>query len=124
MREVNLEPHPPRTTAAQPAVAARAQIRAPRRNDGAALHRLISECPPLDVDALYAYLLLCEHFSDTCVVAESAGGRIDGVVSAYLPPNRPDVIFAWQVAVDSRARGQRLGRAMLGELLQRPGLAH
>lgn len=124
MREVNLEPNSPITTAARPAAAARAQFRAPRRSDGAALHRLISECPPLDVNSLYAYLLLCEHFSDTCVVAESAGGRIDGFVSAYLPPNRPDVIFVWQVAVHSRARGQRLGRAMLGELLQRPGLAH
>jgi len=116
---------PQPSTAVQPAAASlRLQLRAPRRSDGAALHRLVSECPPLDVNSLYAYLLLCEHFSATCVVAESAGGRIDGFISAYLPPARPDVIFVWQVAVHSRARGQRLGRAMLRELLQRKELGH
>ena len=76
--------------------------------DGAALHRLISECPPLDLNSLYAYLLLAEHFSDTCVLAESAGGRIDGFISAYVLPDRPDVLFVWQVAVHARARGHRL----------------
>ena len=92
--------------------------------DGAALHRLISECPPLDLNSLYAYLLLAEHFSDTCVLAESAGGRIDGFISAYVLPDRPDVLFVWQVAVHARARGHRLGRAMLRELLRRKGLEH
>ena len=57
---------------------------------------------------LYAYLLLAEHFSDTCVLAESAGGRIDGFISAYVLPDRPDVLFVWQVAVHARARGHRL----------------
>src|SRR3546814_14353168 len=111
---------PQLSSAVQPAAASqRLQLRAPRRSDGAALHRLVSEWPPLDVNSLYAYLLLCEHFSATCVVAESAGGRTDGFVSAYLPPARPDVIFVWQVAVHSRARGQRLASAILCELLQR-----
>ena len=70
--------------------------------------------------SLYAYLLLAEHFSDTCVLAESAGGRIDGFISAYVLPDRPDVLFVWQHA----ARGHRLGRAMLRELLRRKGLEH
>jgi L-2,4-diaminobutyric acid acetyltransferase len=92
--------------------------------DGAAIHRLISECPPLDLNSVYAYLLLCEHFRDTCVVAESGGGSIDGFVSAYIPPSAPHLLFVWQVAVHDRARGQRLARAMLHHLLRRPGLAH
>ncbi|MCD0502457.1 diaminobutyrate acetyltransferase [Bordetella petrii] len=113
------------SSAVQPAAGtSNVHLRPPRRTDGAALHRLIAECPPLDVNSLYAYLLLCEHFSATCVVAESAGGRIDGFISAYMPPARPDVIFVWQVAVHSRARGQRLGRTMLRELLQRKELEH
>jgi len=78
----------------------------------------------LDLNSLYAYLLLCEHFSHTCVVAESAGGCIDGFISAYVPPARPTVIFIWQVAVHARARGQRLGRTMLNELLRRQELEH
>ena len=88
-------------------------LREPRRKDGAAIHQLISECPPLDVNSLYAYLLLCEHNRGTCVLAESAGGRIDGFISAYVLVDKPDVLFVWQVAVHTRARGQRLGRAML-----------
>lgn len=118
-------PTPLHLAAEQPAASDSClQFRPPRRTDGAAIHRLITECPPLDVNSLYAYLLLCEHFSETCVVAESRGGGIDGFISAYVPPNRPDVIFIWQVAVHTRARGQRLGRAMLRALLQREALKH
>ena len=113
------------SSAVAPAVRAQTHtMRLPDRKDGAAIHRLISECPPLDLNSLYAYLLLCEHFSDTSVIAESAGGRIDGFISAYVIPTRPDVLFVWQVAVHARARGHRLARAMLRELLQRKGLAH
>lgn len=97
-------------------------FRTPRRADGAAIHRLISQCPPLDVNSVYAYLLLCEHFRHTCIVAES-GGRIDGFISAYLPPGRDDTLFIWQVAVHDRARGRRLAGAMLDQLLERPALA-
>lgn len=98
-------------------------FRVPRAADGAAIHRLVGECPPLDLNSVYAYLLLCEHFRDTCVVAESPGGSIDGFVSAYIPPGQPDRIFIWQVAVHARARGQALARRMLRELLRRPALA-
>lgn len=124
MRGVDLSSPQPASAAPSATPFTRLQFRQPRRTDGAALHRLVSECPPLDVNSLYAYLLLCEHFSATCVVAESGGGRIDGFISAYVPPTRPDVIFVWQVAVHARARGQRLGRAMLRELLQREDLKH
>ncbi|AZW17774.1 diaminobutyrate acetyltransferase [Bordetella hinzii] len=99
------------------------QMRAPRLADGPAIHRLVADCPPLDLNSLYAYLLLCEHHSATCVVAESAGGRIDGFISAYQPPTRPDVLFVWQVAVHESARGQKLARGMLKALLQRDALS-
>jgi len=94
-------------------------FRTPRRADGAAIHRLIAQCPPLDLNSVYAYLLLCEHHRDTCVVAETDGG-IAGFVSAYAPPGRGDTIFIWQVAVHDRARGRRLAGSMLDHLLGRP----
>ena len=47
-----------------------------------------------------------------------------GFVSGYLVPQRPEVLFVWQVAVDQRARGQGLGKAMLRHILMRPALAH
>jgi len=100
---------------------AAAVLRRPGRSDAAGVHRLVADCPPLDLNSVYAYLLLCEHFRDTCVVA-CHGKRIDGFVSAYVPPGRPDLLFIWQVAVHGRARGQSLGKAMLRELLARPAL--
>jgi len=94
---------------------------APRLNDAAAIHRLVDACKPLDLNSTYAYLLLCEHFAETCVRAEKAG-RTVGFVSAYLPPQHNDVIFVWQVAVAQEMRGQGLARAMLLDLLARPVL--
>lgn len=93
-------------------------LRAPLLRDAAAIHQLIADCPPLDLNSEYLYLLLSEHFSQTCVVAQN-GEQIDGFISAYFPPDRPDVLFVWQVAVHQRARGQRLGQAMLEHLKQR-----
>jgi L-2,4-diaminobutyric acid acetyltransferase len=63
-------------------------LRKPDRSDGADLHALIASCPPLDLNSRYAYLLLCEHHADTCVVAE-LNGRLVGAVTAYFLPACP-----------------------------------
>ena len=96
-------------------------LRVPRIDDAPLVHRLIKECPPLDLNSIYTYLLLAEHFSHTCVLAEG-NGMLDGYISAYIPPTKPDVLFVWQVAVHPRARGRGLGQRMLQRLLERPGL--
>lgn len=90
----------------------------PTAADGAAVHALVARCKPLDLNSTYAYLLLCEHYADTCVCA-LAGERLVGFVSAYRPPRKPDVIFVWQVAVDPAMRGKALACTMLRELLGR-----
>ena len=100
------------------AICDRLTLRQPERRDGAMLHDLIAACPPLDLNSRYAYLLLCEHFAQTCVIAES-DGAIVGAVTAYIPPGRPDTLFVWQVAVAPRMRGRKLGTRMLDYLLQR-----
>lgn len=125
-RTPNPTPPLPETPSALPDGLARentALLRAPCKTDGYAIYQLIAKCPPLDLNSVYAYLLLCEHFSNTCVVAQSAHG-LDGFISAYIHPTRQDVLFVWQVAVHERARGQGLGRKMLQNLLQRPELAN
>lgn len=94
-------------------------LRVPTKQDGQAIHQLIKQCPPLDLNSVYTYLLLCEHFQQTCVVAE-IDGQLCGFVSAYLHPQHPDVLFVWQVAVHERARGMGLGKQMLTSLLNRP----
>lgn len=97
----------------------RVSLRVPTRQDGQAIHQLIKQCPPLDLNSVYTYLLLCEHFQQTCVVAE-IDGELCGFVSAYIHPDRSDVLFVWQVAVHEQARGTGLGRSMLQALLGRP----
>ncbi|HUH86703.1 MAG TPA: diaminobutyrate acetyltransferase [Pusillimonas sp.] len=99
------------------------KLRLPDKADASSIHRLIEQCPPLDLNSIYTYLLLSEHFAQTCVVADGPLG-LDGYISSYIPPNKPDVLFVWQVAVHERARGQSLGRRMLSELLARPQLTH
>lgn len=94
----------------------RTVLRKPSKEDGAAIWSLIKRCKPLDENSMYCNLLQCDHFSDTCIVAE-----IDGVISAwvsgYVPPTEPDCLFVWQVAVSPEARGRGMGGKMLKALL-------
>ncbi|MHA3903126.1 diaminobutyrate acetyltransferase [Castellaniella sp. WN] len=103
---------------AGPAPNGRARLRPPARADGPALRSLVARCPPLDLNSVYLYLLLTEHFSDTCILAEDEDGLL-GMVSGYRIPGRDDALFVWQVAVDPRARGRGLGLDMLLGLLSR-----
>lgn len=96
-------------------------LRIPASSDAYAIHELVADCPPLDLNSIYSYLLLCEHFTTTCVLA-TVDGEPQGFVSAYIPPAKPDVLFVWQVAVHARNRGQGLGRLMLASLLARTDL--
>lgn len=92
-------------------------LRQPERRDGAKLHDLVAACPPLDLNSRYAYLLLCEHFAQTSVIAESDGAVV-GAITAYVPPAQPDTLFVWQVAVAPQLRGRQLGTRMLEHLRQ------
>lgn len=95
-------------------------LRVPRPTDGAALHQLVANCPPLDPNSLYCNLVQCSHFADTAVAAE-VDGKLVGFISGYTPPGKPDTLFVWQVAVDASMRGQGLGGKMLNELVERTG---
>ena len=95
------------------------RLRAPELDDGSAVWELIRACGPLDENSMYCNFLQCDHFADTCVVAE-LDGEIVGWVSAYIPPSEPETLFVWQVAVHEKTRGMGLGKAMLRELIDRP----
>ena len=92
---------------------------APGADDGPDVHALIAACPPLDQNSVYCNLLQCTHFADTCV-AVKRDGRLVGWVSGHRPPNEPDVLFVWQVAVASEARGLGLAGRMIAHILERP----
>lgn len=92
-------------------------LRHPHVEDGAALWDLARDCG-LDLNSPYAYLLLAHDFAETCLVAE-AEGRLVGFVTGYRPPERPDVVFVWQVGVAPDARGRGLGLALVDALVER-----
>ncbi|MBC52730.1 MAG: diaminobutyrate acetyltransferase [Gammaproteobacteria bacterium] len=92
------------------------QLRTPTSEDGAPVHNLIRKSAFLDDNSLYCYLAICTHFSQTSVVA-TMGDDIVGLVTAYIPPQQPDTLFVWQVAVDTVAQKQGLAGRMLNAIL-------
>lgn len=93
-------------------------LRRPHGSDALAIRRIVAETGVLDLNSTYAYLLLATDFADTSIVAE-IGGRIQGFITGYQPPRRPEVLFVWQVAVAPAARGMGLAAAMLDYLSDR-----
>lgn len=93
--------------------------RKPTVTDGTLIHTLIANCPPLDTNSLYCNLLQCRDFADTSIVASTEQGDIAGFISGYIPPQRPDTLFIWQVALDRRYRGQGIAQQMLTRLFKR-----
>ncbi|MFB9188477.1 diaminobutyrate acetyltransferase [Vibrio ostreicida] len=95
---------------------------APSAEDGDDIFRLISACPPLDVNSSYCNFLQSTHFSRTCVIARY-GQEVAGFISAYCKPDEPSTLFVWQVAVGKPFRGRGLAMTMLDQLLGRASLS-
>jgi L-2,4-diaminobutyric acid acetyltransferase len=91
-------------------------IRTARKEDGAALWQLVKESGVLDLNSAYAYIIMGEYFSDTCLVAEMNGHPI-GFVNAFRPPSDPRTIFVWQIGVSKAGRGMGIGNRLLTHLV-------
>jgi len=112
------------TSSGLAAAIAGAVLRAPARGDGAAFWRLARDSGTLELNSAYAYVLWCERFADTSVLAE-VDGRPAGFVCGFRPPRQPDTLFVWQVAVGEGWRGRGLARGMIAAILDRePGLRY
>lgn len=93
--------------------------RHPNAEDGLAVHQLVSQCPPLDQNSVYCNLLQCSDFAQTSMAACNEQGQIIGFVSGYQPPQRPDTLFIWQVALHPDYRGAGIARTLLATLFDR-----
>lgn len=92
-------------------------LRRPHRTDGAAMWKLAQGA--VDTNSPYSYLMLCEYFAASCVVAER-DGEVIGFVTGFRPPEDPSTLFIWQIVVGPAARGLGLGSRMLDHLADRP----
>lgn len=91
-------------------------IRNPKPTDAISVHNLIRASAFVDDNSPYLYLLVCSHFAQTSAIAERNGETV-GVITGYIPPQQPDTLFVWQVAVDPMMRRRGLARAMLKSML-------
>ena len=91
------------------------KLRAPTVEDAHAICELVCDSDVLDSNSLYCYLLLCRHFAETCLVGV-IDDEVIAFVSAYRPPNRPDSIFVWQIAVAGSHQRHGLGSKLLNAL--------
>lgn len=97
-------------------------IRAPSHSDGALLWEITRQAGTLDVNSPYAYMMQCRNFQSTCAIAE-VYGKPAGFVTAHRLPDRPDVLFVWQVAVLSEFRGLGIAKRLLNDILDRDATA-
>jgi len=96
-------------------------FRTPTAGDSPEVHALLLDSGGMEINSRQCYLLLCEHFQSTCVVAENDGDII-GFISAYIPPDRHDTLFIWQIVVIEALRGRGVAKRLLRHLLSRPNL--
>jgi len=94
------------------------EVRKPRKADGSKVWNLINSIEKLDDNSMYCNLLQCSHFAGTCALAELNGEPV-GWVSGYIPPEKPDTLFIWQVAVHPDVRGRGVAKSLICALLKR-----
>lgn len=82
----------------------------PTAADGADLYRIARDSRTLDLNSSYSYVLWCNDFGESSVVARS-NGEVVGFITGYRRPTQ--TLMIWQVAVDARFRRRGLGLTML-----------
>ncbi len=95
-------------------------FRTPSIEDGLAVWRLVQATGTLEVNTAYFYLIFCEEFQNTCLLAEH-DGQVVGVVLGFRRPKSTDTLFCWQIGVLPSVRGQGLAKQMLKAWLRLAG---
>lgn len=93
-------------------------IEKPTAADAAAMWRIARDSHSLDLNSSYAYLLWSTHFRSTSAVAK-LGDEAIGFVTGYVPPEHPDTIMIWQIAVADQYRGRGVALALLNTVIDR-----
>lgn len=91
-------------------------IRKATVKDGRYIWQRVVDSQKLDVNSEYCYIMLCEYFADTCLVAE-IDNEIVGFVTSLIRQSNPEVLFVWQIAVSSDHRGKGIAHYLLQKLI-------
>lgn len=105
------------------------RCRRPAATDGATMHALVGEIGTLESNSAYAYVMMADMFSESCVLAEQAQtpepatptGKAVGFILGFRPPRNPRSIFVWQIGVHPDARRLGIARRMLDHVVERAG---
>ncbi|QDP42051.1 diaminobutyrate acetyltransferase [Radiobacillus deserti] len=89
----------------------------PIPKDGTAMWELVNQST-LDQNSAYKYIMMSKYFRETCVVAKE-NDKLVGFVTAFIPPEQSDVVFIWQIGVDSSQRGKGIASKLLNALVNR-----
>ncbi|WP_100398031.1 diaminobutyrate acetyltransferase [Bacillus sp. FJAT-44742] len=89
----------------------------PAVEDGAAMYELVKNST-LDLNSSYKYIMMCEFFAETCIVVKE-DEKVVGFVTAFIPPEKQDTVFVWQIGVDPSQRGKGLASRILNNLMER-----
>ncbi len=98
--------------------AAAIRIRTAVPGDGSDIESLVRRCEGLDANSAYAYVMICDEFRDSCVVARDAHGSLLGFVTGFHRPRDPSCLFLWQIGVDPDHRGRGLAHALLRRFVE------
>ncbi|MDW4918679.1 MULTISPECIES: diaminobutyrate acetyltransferase [Streptomyces] len=91
-------------------------LREPRVTDAPAVWELVQETEILDTNSAYYYNLWFRDFASTSVVATDETGLLAGFVTAYIRPDAPDTLMAWQSAVAPTINAPGLAVRMMNHL--------
>jgi L-2,4-diaminobutyric acid acetyltransferase len=99
------------------------RLRLAQKGDGAAIWSLVKRTGILDLNSSYAYVMVCDFFGATCVVAEE-GDAVVGFVTGFVEPDAPARVFLWQVGVAPEVQRCGLGRRLVDAFVRTPGAQH
>lgn len=84
---------------------------------------LITNRPYVGLNSRYTYFLLARDFYETCLVAKH-GDEIVAFSSGFIPPNRQDTFFSWEVVVREDFRGNGLQKMLLISQIKKSGVKY
>src|SRR5690625_7653335 len=89
-------------------------FRKPNLKDGKDIWSLVKDTGVLDLNSSYSYILWCDKFADSTIVAVK-DCEVVGFVQGFVQETPEPTLFVWQVAVSETVRGERSEERRVGK---------